>query len=154
MKFQHLVQLNMVIQLQFVQKKVIYIKFHQNMVKYYNNGNLFIKMKSYLFDMMKIIKCYILFQQRNFKYLPLTQLNACQCKFYKNKWPIRQLTVNIKVDQLLVMRFYINLKFGILLQNNAMVTSMIFCDCLPLLTIETNKADIFIFQLVQKNDKL
>ncbi|CAK65086.1 unnamed protein product (macronuclear) [Paramecium tetraurelia] len=49
---------------------------------------------------------------------------------------------------------YYCVSIQIQLEDNAIVTSMIFCDSLPLLIIGTNQADIFIFQLVQKNDKL
>ncbi|CAD8202563.1 unnamed protein product [Paramecium pentaurelia] len=106
------------------------------------------------------------------KCLPLTSLNVCKDNIYKDKWAIRQLSVNICINicqlsilqGLLVVSYedfiqiwnleYYCVSIQIQLEDNAIVTSMIFCDSLPLLIIGTNQADIFIFQLVQKNDKL
>ncbi|CAD8123826.1 unnamed protein product [Paramecium sonneborni] len=106
------------------------------------------------------------------KCLPLTQLNVCKDNIYKDKWAIRQLSVNVCINicQLSIIQGLLAISYEdfiqiwnleyycvsiqIQLEDNAIATSMIFCDSLPLLIIGTNQADIFIFQLVQKNDKL
>ncbi|CAD8197877.1 unnamed protein product [Paramecium octaurelia] len=106
------------------------------------------------------------------KCLPLTQLNVCKDNILKDKWAIRQLSVNICINicQLSIVQGLLAISYEdfiqiwnleyycvsiqIQLEDSATVTSMVFCDSLPLLIIGTNQADIFIFQLVQKNDKL